>query len=254
MRVVIIGGTGLIGSKVTARLRKLGHDAIPAAPNTGVNTITGEGLDDALKGTDVVIDVANSPSFEDEAVMNFFQMSGRTLLAAEARAGVGHHIALSVVGTDRLQESGYFRAKLVQENLVVSSPIPYSIVRSTQFFEFLKGITDAATSGRDVRLAPANIQPIASDDVALRIVEVATGKPLNGKIEIAGPDVYQLPELVSLYLTQLGDPRNVTIDQDAGYFGARLNTDTLVPTGKARLGSTDFTAWLQSVMQKLPQT
>ncbi|HLT80720.1 MAG TPA: SDR family oxidoreductase [Cyclobacteriaceae bacterium] len=254
MRVVIIGGTGLIGSKVTARLRKLGHDAIPAAPNTGVNTITGEGLDDALKGTDVVIDVANSPSFEDEAVMNFFQMSGRTLLAAEARAGVGHHIALSVVGTDRLQESGYFRAKLVQENLVVSSPIPYSIVRSTQFFEFLKGITDAATSGRDVRLAPANIQPIASDDVALRIVEVATGKPLNGTIEIAGPDVYQLPELVSLYLTQLGDPRNVTIDQDAGYFGARLNTDTLVPTGKARLGSTDFTAWLQSVMQKLPQT
>lgn len=254
MRVVIIGGTGLIGSKVTARLRKLGHDAIPAAPNTGVNTITGEGLDDALKGTDVVIDVANSPSFEDEAVMNFFQMSGRTLLAAEARAGVGHHIALSVVGTDRLQESGYFRAKLVQENLVVSSPIPYSIVRSTQFFEFLKGITDAATSGRDVRLAPANIQPIASDDVALRIVEVATGKPLNGTIEIAGPDVYQLPELVSLYLTQLGDPRNVTIDHDAGYFGARLNTDTLVPTGKARLGSTDFTAWLQSVMQKLPQT
>ncbi|MDV3310010.1 MAG: SDR family oxidoreductase [Cyclobacteriaceae bacterium] len=254
MRVVIIGGTGLIGSKVTARLRKLGHDAIPAAPNTGVNTITGEGLDDALKGTDVVIDVANSPSFEDEAVMNFFQTSGRTLLAAEARAGVGHHIALSVVGTDRLQESGYFRAKLVQENLVVSSPIPYSIVRSTQFFEFLKGITDAATSGRDVRLAPANIQPIASDDVALRIVEVATGKPLNGTIEIAGPDVYQLPELVSLYLTQLGDPRNVTIDQDAGYFGARLNTDTLVPTGKARLGSTDFTAWLQSVMQKLPQT
>lgn len=254
MRVVIIGGTGLIGSKVTARLRKLGHDAIPAAPNTGVNTITGEGLDDALKGTDVVIDVANSPSFEDEAVMNFFQTSGRTLLAAEARAGVGHHIALSVVGTDRLQESGYFRAKLVQENLVVSSPIPYSIVRSTQFFEFLKGITDAATSGRDVRLAPANIQPIASDDVALRIVEVATGKPLNGTIEIAGPDVYQLPELVSLYLTQLGDPRNVTIDQDAGYFGARLNTDTLVPTGKARLGSTDFTAWLQSVMQKLPHT
>jgi uncharacterized protein YbjT (DUF2867 family) len=254
MRVVIIGGTGLIGSKVTARLRQLGHDAIPAAPNTGVNTITGEGLDDALKGTDVVIDVANSPSFEDEAVMNFFQTSGRTLLAAEARAGVGHHIALSVVGTDRLQESGYFRAKLVQENLVVSSPIPYSIVRSTQFFEFLKGITDAATSGREVRLAPANIQPIASDDVALRIVEVATGKPLNGTIEIAGPDVYQLPELVSLYLTQLGDPRNVRIDQDAGYFGARLNTDTLVPTGKARLGSTDFTAWLQSVMQKLPHT
>ncbi|HEY8510379.1 MAG TPA: SDR family oxidoreductase [Cyclobacteriaceae bacterium] len=254
MKVVIIGGTGLIGSKVTARLRKLGHDVIPAAPNTGVNTITGEGLDDALKGTQVVVDVANSPSFADDAVMDFFQTSGHNLLAAEAKAGVQHHIALSVVGTDRLQESGYFRAKLVQENLVKTSGIPYSIVRSTQFFEFLKGITDAATKGREVYLAPANIQPIASGDVALRIEEVITGRPINGTIEIAGPDLYLLPELVSLYLTQLEDSRTVKIDQDAQYFGARLNTDTLMPSRNARLGPTDFTAWLQSVVLKLPDT
>ncbi|MFO7256810.1 MAG: SDR family oxidoreductase [Bacteroidota bacterium] len=254
MKVVIIGGTGLIGSKVTARLRKLGYDVIPAAPNTGVNTITGEGLDNALKEADVVVDVANSPSFEDEAVMDFFQTSGRNLLAAEARAGVQHHIVLSVVGTDRLQESGYFRAKLVQENLVKGSGIPFSIVRSTQFFEFLKGITDAATEGREVHLAPANIQPIASDDVALRIEEVVTGRPINGTIEIAGPDLYVLPELVSLYLTQLEDSRNVRIDEHAQYFGAPLNTDTLMPSRNARVGPTDFTAWLQSVVLKLPHT
>lgn len=254
MKVVIIGGTGLIGSKVTARLRELAHDIIPAAPNTGVNTITGEGLDDALRGADVVVDVANSPSFEDQDVMDFFQTSGRNLLAAEARAGVQHHVALSIVGTDRLQESGYFRAKRVQENLVISSGIPYSIVRSTQFFEFLKGITDAATSGQEVRLAPVGIQPIASDDVAFRITEVVTGKPINGTIEIAGPNKYMLPDLVSQYLTQLEDKREVKVDEDARYFGARLDAQTLVPEGNARLGITDFETWLQSSMVKLPHS
>lgn len=252
MKVVIIGGTGLIGSKVTARLRELGHDVLPAAPNTGVNTITGEGLDDALKGANVVIDVANSPSFEDQAVMDFFQTSGSNLLAAEARAGIEHHVVLSVVATDRLQESGYFRAKAVQENLVINSGIPYSIVRSTQFFEFLKGITDAATSGNEVRLAPVGIQPIAADDVALQITEVAIGQPINGTIEIAGPNLYMLPDLVTQYLIDREDKRDVKVDEGARYFGARLNVKTLVPGGNAHLGTTDFTSWLQSIMVKLP--
>lgn len=252
MKFVIIGGTGLIGSKVTAKLRALGHEVVPAAPNTGVNTITGEGLDDALKGADVVVDVANSPSFDDKAVMDFFQTSGRNLLAAEAKAGVKHHVALSVVGTDRLQESGYFRAKQAQENLIINSGMPYSIVRSTQFFEFLKGIAEAAANGGEIHLAPAGIQPIASDDVASKVTEVATGKPVNGIVEIAGPKLFGLPELVTLYLDKLEDRRIVKVDENARYFGARLDANTLVPAkDDARLGTIGFDAWIQSVLVSL---
>lgn len=253
MKIVIIGGTGLIGSKVATRLRQLGHEVVAAAPNTGVNTITGEGLDDALKGADVVVDVANSPSFEDKAVMDFFETSGRNLLAAEAKARVKHHVALSVVGTDRLQESGYFRAKLVQENLIIRSDVPYSIVRSTQFFEFLKGITEAAANGDEIRLAPAGIQPIASDDVAAKVAEVAIGEPVNGTIEIAGPSLFILPELVSLYLAKLSDSRTVTVDSNARYFGAMVGAKTLVPEETARLGTIDFDTWIQTVLITLPR-
>lgn len=251
MKIVIIGGTGLIGSKVAARLRQLGHEVIAASPDTGVNTITGEGLDDALKGADVVVDVANSPSFEDKAVMEFFQTSGRNLLAAEAKAGVKHHIALSVVGTDRLQESGYFRAKQAQENLIIDSDVPYSIIRSTQFFEFLRGIVASAASENEIHLAPAGIQPIASDDVASAVTQVATGKPINGTIEIAGPALFILPELVSLYLTKLEDPRTVKVDANARYFGALLDAKTLVPQENARLGATDFDTWMETVVATL---
>jgi uncharacterized protein YbjT (DUF2867 family) len=251
MKIVIIGGTGLIGSKVATRLIQLGHEVVAASPNTGVNTITGEGLDDALKGADVVIDVANSPSFEDKAVMEFFETSGRNLLAAEARAGVKHHVALSVVGTDRLKESGYFRAKLAQENLIINSAIPYSIVRSTQFFEFLKGIVASASSGDEIRLSTAGIQPIAADDVASAVAAVAVGDPLRGTIEIAGPELFQMNELVSLYLARFDDPRTVTVDSNAGYFGAPLKEKTLVPGDGARLGAIDFDAWMQTVVTSL---
>src|SRR5688572_17214582 len=207
MKIVIIAGTGLIGSKVGARLRQLGHEVVAASPDTGVNTITGEGLGEALEGADVVVDVANSPSFEDKAVMQFFETSGRNLLAAEDKAGVKHHIALSVVGTDRLQESGYFRAKQAQENLITNSTVPYSIIHSTQFFEFLKGIVASSANGDEIHLAPAGIQPIASDDVASAVVKVALGEPINGIVEIAGPKLFKLSELVSLYLAKLEDPR-----------------------------------------------
>src|SRR5688572_15469413 len=251
MKIVIIGGTGLIGSKVATKLRQLGHEVIAASPDTGVNTITGEGLDDALKGADVVIDVANSPSFEDKAVMEFFETSGRNLLAAEAKAGVKHHIALSVVGTDRLQESGYIRAKQAQENLVINSDVPYSIIRSTQFFEFLKGIVASAANGDEIHLAPAGIQPIASDDVASAVAKVAVGEPLNGIVEIAGPSLFIFPELVSLYLTKLEDPRRVKVDARAPYFGARLETKTLVPGENARLGATDFDTWIRDFVVKV---
>ena len=251
MKIVIIGGTGLIGSKVTAKLRQLGHDVVAASPDTGVNTITGEGLDNVLKGADVVVDVANSPSFEDKAVLEFFETSGRNLLAAEAKAGVKHHIALSVVGTDRLQESGYFRAKLAQENLVTKSGRPYTIVRSTQFFEFLKGIVAAAAKGDEIHLAPADIQPIASDDVASAVVNVAIGKPINGTIEIAGPDLYSMPELALRYLKSLADTRTVTVDAKARYFGAPLNTKTLTPGEYARLGAINFQTWMQGQMVKV---
>lgn len=252
MKIVIIGGSGLIGSKVVSRLQQLGHDVIAASPNTGVNTITGEGLNEALDGADVVVDVANSPSFEDRAVLEFFETSGRNLLAAEARAGVKHHIALSVVGTDRLQESGYFRAKQAQENLIVNSGIPYSIVRSTQFFEFLRSIVASAASGEEIHLAPAEIQPITSDDVASAVTEVAVGEPINGTIEIAGPELWSLPELALRYLTNLEDPRTVKVDASALYFGARLKNKTLVPGANARLGTGNFKTWIKSQLVELP--
>src|SRR5688500_13494398 len=252
MKIVIIGGTGLIGSKVATKLRQLGHEVIAASPDTGVNTITGEGLDEALRGTDAVIDVANSPSFEDKAVMEFFETSGRNLLAAEAKAGVKHHIALSVVGTDRLPESGYFRAKQAQENLVINSTIPYSIIRSTQFFEFLKSIVASAAIGNEIHLAPVGIQPIAADDVASAVAKVAVGEPLNGTGEIAGPNLFTFPELVSLYLLKLEDPRTVKVDTSARYFGAPLDDKTLVPKENARLGPTDFHAWIQTQLVKVP--
>ena len=251
MKIVIIGGTGLIGSKVAARLRQLGREVIAASPDTGVNTITGEGLDDALKGADVVVDVANSPSFEDKAVMQFFETSGRNLLAAEVKAGVKHHIALSVVGTDRLQESGYFRAKQAQENLITKSVVPYSIIHSTQFFEFLKGIVASSASGDEIHLAPAGIQPIASDDVASAVVDVALGDPINGIVEIAGPTLFTLSELASLYLTKLEDPRTVKEDPNARYFGALLDAKTLVPGERARLATTDFDTWIQAFVPKV---
>ncbi len=252
MKIVIIGGTGLIGSKVTADLRDRGHEVIPAAPNTGVNTITGEGLDEALEGSEVVIDVANSPSFEDKAVLEFFETSGRNLLNAEAKAGVKHHVVLSVVGTDRLQESGYFRAKKAQEDLVLKSGVQHSIVRSTQFFEFLKGIANSAAKDSDIHLAPAGIQPIASDDVASAVANVAAGSPLNGTVEIAGPASFTLPELVSLYLAMVEDPRTVVPDPDARYFGAVLSADSLLPRAGARLGKIDFETWIRTILVTLP--
>jgi uncharacterized protein YbjT (DUF2867 family) len=251
MKIVIIGGTGLIGSKVATKLRQLGHTVVAASPDTGVNTITGEGLDKALKGADVVVDVANSPSFEDKAVMEFFETSGRNLLAAETKAGVKHHVALSVVGTDRLQESGYFRAKQAQENLIINSGVAYSIIRSTQFFEFLRGIVAAAAIENEIHLAPAGIQPIASDDVASAVAEVAIGEPINGTIEIAGPRLFTLTELVSLYLTKLEDNRAVKADANARYFGALLDAKTLVPGESARLGATSFDTWMQMLVENL---
>jgi uncharacterized protein YbjT (DUF2867 family) len=246
MKIVVIGGTGLIGSKLVDILRKRGHEAIAASPNSGVNTITGEGLDQALANTDVVVDVANSPSFADEAVMEFFTVSGRNLLAAAARAGVKHHVALSVVGTDRLAESGYFRAKIAQEKLIRESGLPYTIVHSTQFFEFLGGIAAAAGQGDAIALSPAFVQPISSDDVAMAMADVTLGAPLNGIVEIAGPDRFRLADLVQQYLAVRKDPRTVHADVHARYFGAELKEDTLVPHGQARLGAVKLQSWLQS--------
>jgi uncharacterized protein YbjT (DUF2867 family) len=246
MKIVVIGGTGLIGSKLVDILRKRGHEAIAASPNSGVNTITGEGLDQALALTDVVVDVANSPSFADDAVMEFFTVSGCNLLAAAARAGVKHHVALSVVGTDRLAESGYFRAKIVQEKLIRGSGLPYTIVHSTQFFEFLGGIAASAAQDGAITLSPALVQPIASDDVALAMADVALGAPVNGIVEIAGPDRFRLADLVQQYLKARNDPRTVRADAHARYFGAELKDDTLVPHGAARLGALRLQNWLQS--------
>jgi uncharacterized protein YbjT (DUF2867 family) len=246
MKIVVIGGTGLIGSKLVNILRKAGHEAIAASPNSGVNTITGEGLDQALAHTDVVVDVANSPSFADDAVMAFFTVSGRNLLAAAARAGVKHHVALSVVGTERLSESGYFRAKIVQEKLIRESGLPYTIVHSTQFFEFLGGIAASAAQDDAITLSPALVQPIASDDVAQAMADVALGVPVNGIVEIAGPDRFRLSDLVQQYLKVKNDPRTVRADVHARYFGAELKDDTLVPHGVARLGALKLQNWLQS--------
>ena len=244
MKIVVIGGTGLIGSKLVTKLRTHGHDPLAAAPNTGVNTITGEGLAEALKGASVVVDVSNSPSFEGDAALVFFETSTRNLLAAEAKAGVGHHVALSVVGTERLQESGYFRAKIAQENLVRRSGIPYSIVHATQFFEFVKSIAGDGSNGDTVRLAPVLIQPIAADDVASALCRVATAKPLNGMLEIAGPEPIRLDQLIQRGLSAKNDPRKVVPDPNALYFGAKLSERSLMPAAGARLGTIRFDEWL----------
>lgn len=250
MKIVIIGGTGLIGSKTVERLRSRGHEVIAASPNTGINTITGEGLAEALVGAEVVIDLANSPSFEDKAVMDFFETSGRNLLAAEKTAGVKHHIALSVVGTERLQESGYFRAKLAQEKLIKTSGLPYTIVHSTQFMEFLSGIAQSGTVGDSVHLSPAHVQPIASDDVADAMTDVALAAPINGTIEIAGPERSKLTDLVSRYLTAMGDARTVVPDAEARYFGARLDDGSLVSDSNPRLGRITFEEWFPTSARK----
>jgi uncharacterized protein YbjT (DUF2867 family) len=250
MKIVIIGGTGLIGTKTVERLRSRGHDVIAASPNTGINTITGEGLAEALTGAEVVIDLANSPSFEDKAVMDFFDTSGRNLLAAEKTAGVRHHIALSVVGTEKLQESGYFRAKLAQEKLIKASDIPYTIVHSTQFMEFLGGIAQSGTVGDTVHLSPAHVQPIASDDVAEAMTDVALSAPMNGMIEIAGPERSKLSDLVARYLAATGDERKVVPDTEARYFGARLEDGSLVSDNNPRLGRTTFEQWFPTSARK----
>jgi uncharacterized protein YbjT (DUF2867 family) len=244
MKVVVIGGTGLIGSKLVGKLGEHGHEAVAAAPNTGVNTLTGEGLAEVLEGASVVVDVSNSPSWEDEAVTNFFRTSTANLLQAEAEAGVTHHVALSVVGTDRLQESGYFRAKQAQEELIKASGMPFSIVHATQFFEFMKGIADIATEGDTVRLAPVKIQPIYSDDVATAVGRTAVGAPVNGVVEIAGPDVFQLDEIIRKGLADKNDPRTVVTDPHAPYSGAQLQETTLLPGPDADIAKTRFADWL----------
>jgi uncharacterized protein YbjT (DUF2867 family) len=244
MKIVVIGGSGLVGKKVVANLRRHGHDVMPASPSLGVNTVTGEGLAQALSGAQVVVDVANAPSWEDSAVLVFFETSGRNLLAAEKAAGVGHHVALSVVGTDRLLASGYFRAKLAQENLIKASPIPYTIVRATQFFEFVGGIAQAATEGETVRLPPALMQPIASEDVAAGVADAALAKPLNDTVDLAGPEPIRQDDLVGQFLKATGDARKVVTDPKALYFGIALNDQSLTPGAHPRLGPTRFTDWL----------
>jgi len=253
MKVVIIGGTGLIGSKLVTRLRADGHQAVPASPDTGVNTLTGEGLAQVLTGAAVVIDVSNSPSFEDAAVLKFFETSTGNLLAAEAAAGVGHHVALSIVGCDRVPESGYLRAKVAQEKLIRNSRIPYSIVRATQFFEFLKRIADEATDGNRVRIPPVLFQPIAAADVASAVGRVAVGAPLNGILEVAGPQQFRFDEFIRLGLGARHDPREVVADPHARYFGAELGERALVPEANARLGEIRFEDWLaQSAVPSIP--
>jgi uncharacterized protein YbjT (DUF2867 family) len=247
MKIVIIGGTGLIGTKLTGMLREKGHDVLQASSRTGVNAITGEGLDRALSGADVVVDVANSPSFEDRAVLAFFETSSRNLLAAEATAKVRHHVALSIVGTDRLPECGYFRAKLAQENLIRRSTIPYSILRATQFFEFVGGIVDTSTDGRLARLSPALFQPVASDDVAATLADVTLADPLNGMIELAGPEQLSLDEFGRKYLAATRDSRKVVADIHARYFGAELDDRTLTPGDRPRLGTFRFEDWLSTL-------
>jgi len=251
VKIVVIGGTGRIGSKVVNKLREHGHEAVAAAPNTGVNTITGEGLAEVLKGASVVVDVSDSPAWDDAAVLKFFETSTRNLLTNEAAAGVGHHVALSVVGTDRLSESGYFRGKIAQEKLIRESSIPYTIVHATQFFEFLKGLADWQMVGEEVHLPPVLFQPMAADDVASGVARVAVGPPANGIVEIAGPEQFRLDELVRRRLASLNDPRKVITDPNARYSGARVSEKTLVPASNARLGPTRFETWLtQSAAQR----
>jgi uncharacterized protein YbjT (DUF2867 family) len=245
MKIVVIGGTGLIGSKTVPILRQAGHEVVAASPNSGVNTITGEGLEKAVAGAEVVIDLANSPSFEDKAVLEFFQTSGRNLHAAEAAAGVRHHVALSIVGTDRTPDNGYFRAKVAQEKLIEASGIPYTIIRSTQFLEFLKGIADSSMDGDKVRVSPGLFQPIAADDVAAMVADVALAPPRNGIVEIAGSERAPFNEIVARYLQAVGDQRQVVRDPEARYFGGRVEEHSLVPLGEARLGRIGLDEWLR---------
>ena len=245
MKIVVIGGTGLIGSKLVKKLRDSGHEAVAASPNSGVNSVTGEGLPEALKGASVVVDVSNSPDWEDSAVLKFFETSTRNLLSYEAAAGVGRHVALSVVGTQQLGESGYFRAKIVQEKLIKESSVPYTIVQATQFFEFLKGLADISMIGDKVHLPPALFQPMAADDVATALARIAVASPVNGTIEIGGPQPFRMDELVRRRLASLKDPREVVADPDARYSGARISERTLVPGNNARLGETSFETWLK---------
>jgi len=247
MKIVVIGGTGLIGSKVVETLGRQGHSVITASPNTGVNTVTGEGLSDALDGAEVVVDLANSPSFEDRAAMDFFAAAGRNITAAEQAVGVRHHVALSVVGTDRLQDSGYFRAKLVQEQLIAASRIPFTLIRATQFFEFLRGIAQSATEGDVVRLPHATFQPMAARDVAAAIADAAIAPPVNRMIEIAGPGIFGIDDLVARVLEHDKDPRRVITDPAAPYFGLQVDDRSLMPGADARLGATDFEWWLANV-------
>jgi uncharacterized protein YbjT (DUF2867 family) len=248
MKIVVIGGTGLIGKKLVNILRHEGHEVVAASPSAGVNTLTGEGLADALTGAQVVVDVANSPSFEDKAVLDFFETAGRNIHAAEAAAGVGHHVVLSVVGTDRMLASGYFRAKMAQENLVKASKIRYTIVRATQFFEFVGAIAQSATDGETVRLPPALMQPIAADDVAAILADIAVAKPLKGTIEIAGPEPIRMDELVRQFLRANRDSRKVITDASARYYGTEVNDQSLTPGGNPRLGPTRFREWLTVLM------
>jgi uncharacterized protein YbjT (DUF2867 family) len=245
MKIVVIGGTGLIGSKTVLILREAGHEVVAASPKNGVNSITGEGLQSALAGAQVVIDLANSPSFEDKAVLEFFETSGRNLHAAEAAAGVRHHVALSIVGTDRTAENGYFRAKVAQEKLIEASGIPYTVIRATQFIEFLGGIADSSADGNVVRLSPGMFQPIAADDVAAIVAEVALAAPQSGIVEIAGPERAPFNEIVARYLKAIGDPREVVRDPDARYFGGPVEEHSLVPLGEARLGRIGLDEWLR---------
>ena len=245
MKIVVIGGSGLIGKKTVSNLNQEGHDVVAASPSTGVNTVTGEGLAQALAGAHVVVDVANAPSWEDAAVLAFFETSGRNLLAAEAVAGVGHHVALSVVGTNRLLASGYFRAKMAQEKLIQASKIPYTIVRATQFFEFVGGIAQFSTEGQTVRLPPALMQPIAADDVAAVVADVALAKPLNGTFDLAGPEPIRQDELVRQFLNATGDARTVITDPKALYYGIPVSDQSLTPGDHPRLGQTRFDDWLR---------
>ena len=245
MKIVVIGGTGLIGSRLVNKLREQRHETVAASPKSGVNTITGEGLTEALKGASVVVDVSNAPSWEDSAVMKFFETSTRNLLAQEAAAGVRHHVALSVVGSERMLESGYFRAKIAQENLIKASSIPYSIVHATQFYEFVNQIADFSTEGNKVRLPSALIQPMSADDVAAAVGRIAVGSPVNGTVEVGGPEKFRLDELVRRGLTARRDPREVVADPHARYYGIEVSERTLIPGDDARLGETRFAEWLK---------
>ncbi len=244
MKIVVIGGTGLIGSKLVSKLKEHGHEAVAASPNTGVNTLTGQGLAEVLKGAQVIVDVSNSPSWEEQAVMDFFKTSTNNLLKYGVAAGVGHLVALSVVGTDRLTESPYFRAKIAQEKLIKESGLPYSIVHATQFFEFAKGIADFSTQGTQVHLPPVLIQPMASDDVAKAVGRVSVGAPVNGTVEVGGPEKFRLDELIRLCLSALRDPREVVTDPNALYYGVHVSERTLVPEDDAKLGEIRFKDWL----------